>query len=60
MRILIAQNDSNITEKIKINLIAEGFDVDVATDGETALSYVMQGDFAAIILDVLLTRIRHC
>ncbi|MCK5828799.1 MAG: response regulator transcription factor [Methylococcales bacterium] len=56
MRILIAQSDSNVTEKIKANLIAEDFDVDIATEGEEALSYVKEGDYGAIILDILLEK----
>ncbi len=57
MRILIAQGDSAVAEKIKCNLIAEGFDVDVITDGEAALSHAKQGDYGVIILDILLEKI---
>ncbi|MCK5829325.1 MAG: response regulator transcription factor [Methylococcales bacterium] len=56
MRILIAQNDPTVTEKIKANLIAEDFDVDVAKEGEEALSYAEDGDYGAIILDILLEK----
>lgn len=57
MRILIAQNDSNVTEKIQNNFKAEGFDVDVVSDGEEALSSATEGEFSAIILDILLEKI---
>lgn len=57
MRILIAQGDSAVAEKIKCNLIAEDFDVDVTTDGEEALSYAKQGIYGVIILDILLEKI---
>jgi DNA-binding response OmpR family regulator len=57
MRILIAQNNSNISEKIKHNLLAEDYDVDVVSEGETALSFAKQGNYSAIILDILLDKI---
>ena len=56
MRILIAQGDLNIAEKIKCNLIAENFDVDVTTEGKAALTYARQGNYGAIILDILLEK----
>ncbi len=55
MRILTAQSDSAVAEKIKYNLIAE--DVDVITDGEAALSHAKQGIYGVIILDILLEKI---
>ncbi len=57
MRILIAQEDSNIASRINICLSAEGFGTDVITDGETALWHATEGDYAAVILDVVLSKL---
>ncbi len=57
MRVLIAQGDFIIANKIKYSLMAEGFDVDVATDGEKALWFAYEGNYSAIILDILLAKI---
>ena len=56
MRILVAQHDQVVTEKIKHSLIAEDFDVDVATEGEAALFRAQEGSYDAIILDILLEK----
>lgn len=53
MRILIAQDDSKVANKIKLNLLAEGF----AGDGETVLWYANESNYSAIILDILLEKI---
>ena len=45
-----------LQKKIKHNLIAEDFDVDVATEGETALHYANEGNYDAVILDILLEK----
>lgn len=57
MRILIAQNDSKVAEKLRLNLLSEGFDVDIAEDGETALWYANEGTHSLIILDILLSKL---
>ena len=57
MRILVAQDDSNIASKIKLGLLAEGFDVDIATDGETVLWFAKEGNHSIIILDIILPKI---
>ena len=57
MRILVAQGDLKVANKIKYSLLAEGFEVDIATDGETALWYAYEGNHSAIILDILLAKI---
>ena len=57
MRILIAQDDSNVAEKLRLSLLAEGYDVDIAADGETALWYANEGNHCAIILDIILPKL---
>lgn len=56
MRILIAHNDSNVKDKIKLGLMAEGFGVDITADGETALWYANDGNYSVIILDIILAK----
>lgn len=57
MRILIAQYDSNVASKIKLGLQGEGFDVDIASDGETVLWFAKEGNHSVIILDIILPKI---
>jgi len=57
MRILIAQDDSAIASKIRLGLLAEGYDVDIATDGETTLWYANEGNHSVIVLDIILPKI---
>jgi DNA-binding response OmpR family regulator len=56
-RLLVAQEELGTSVNIKRRLLAEGFDVDIATDGETALWQAKQGSYAAIILDIPLPKI---
>lgn len=57
MRIIVAQHNRNITSKIKLTLLAEGFDIDTTNDGETVLWYTQEDKHALIILDVILEKI---
>ncbi|MEE9356642.1 MAG: response regulator transcription factor [Methylococcaceae bacterium] len=57
MRILIAQEELETSVNIERHLLAEGFDVDIVTDGETALWRAKAGSYSAIILDILLPKI---
>ncbi len=57
MRILVAQSNLKVAEKIKNCLLGEGFEVDIATDGETVLWYAYEGNHSAIIIDILLAKI---
>lgn len=55
-RILLVEDEVNLARGIRENLEAEGYLVDVATDGETALSRIRKEEFALVILDVMLPR----
>ncbi len=57
MRILVAQGNLKIADRIKYSLLAEGFDVDTAIDGEAVLWQASEGNHSAIILDILLAKI---
>jgi len=54
MRILIVEDEQNIASYIEQSLKAEGFSVDVAYDGNTALDKALANEYDAITLDILL------
>lgn len=54
-RILVVEDEAHLAEGLTFNLEAEGYVVDVADDGETALERLATGhDVAAVVLDVML------
>ncbi|HET9960662.1 MAG TPA: response regulator transcription factor [Polyangiaceae bacterium] len=55
-RILIVEDDESITLGLEMNLRAEGYDVDVAYDGETGLARAREGGLDLVILDVMLPK----
>ncbi len=57
MRLLVAQDEIEDSATIERRMIDEGFEVDIVTDGETALWRAREGAYAAIILDILLPKI---
>lgn len=54
MRLLIVEDEANISEYLKRHLRAEGFDVDVASDGVTGLELALKNCYDAITLDIML------
>ncbi len=54
--ILVADNDADILRFVEVNLRLEGFDVDVARDGEDALRRAVEGRPALVLLDVMMPR----
>ncbi|MGZ5355151.1 MAG: response regulator transcription factor [Solirubrobacterales bacterium] len=57
MRILVVEDEAPIAEFIQQGLEAEGYAVTVAPDGDTGLARALSGDFALVLLDVLLPRL---
>lgn len=55
-RILIVDDDAELTNMLSLYLVGEGFIVDAVSDGEDGISAAMKG-YHAIILDVMLPRI---
>jgi two-component system response regulator RegX3 len=53
-RILVVDDEPSITEFVSYNLRKEGWDVDVAADGDAALVLARQKDFDLVVLDVML------
>ena len=53
-KILIVEDEETIADLEKDYLELSGFQVEVATDGETGLKRAMEGDFDLFILDLML------
>ena len=54
LRILLVDDEQDIVDTVKYSLELRGFDVDVAYDGNAALSRARTGQYAVLILDVML------
>lgn len=55
-KILIVEDDQFLREFYQELLSGEGFTVDVAPDGEVALSKIQQGGWNLVILDIMLPK----
>ena len=56
MRVLVVDDERGLVRALQRGLAAEGFAVDVAHDGETALRLATDTDYDAVVLDVMLPR----
>lgn len=54
MRILVVEDERTLAGFIEQSLLAEGYAVTVANDGEHGTSEALAGDYALVLLDVLL------
>jgi two-component system response regulator MprA len=54
MRILVVDDDEKITRMLRRGLILEGYQADVACDGQQALRQAAQASYDLIILDVMM------
>ncbi len=54
MRLLVVEDEHNVAAALQSGLTAEGFNVDVASDGDTGFWLASEHDYALIILDVML------
>ena len=54
MRILIVEDERNVTSYLQTSLEAEGFAVDIAEDGEAGLGLALTNAYDAITLDIRL------
>lgn len=57
MRLLVIEDEINVAAALEASLTAEGFDVDVAGDGETGLWMAREHDYAVIVLDIMLPKL---
>jgi DNA-binding response OmpR family regulator len=53
MKILIVEDEAHIADGLRFNIEAEGYDAEIAPDGEKGLEMAAKG-FDAIVLDVML------
>jgi two-component system, OmpR family, response regulator len=56
MRILVVEDNVNVSEAVKSGLVAEGFDVDIAHDGDTGLWLAREHDYSVLLLDIMLPK----
>jgi two-component system, OmpR family, response regulator len=57
MRILVVEDERPIAEFVQRGLEAEGYSVTCAYDGEEGLALARTGDYALVVLDVLLPKL---
>lgn len=55
-RILIVDDEDNISQILAVNLMMAGYDYDIARDGEEGLTKALTGDFDLILLDLMLPK----
>ena len=56
-KILIVEDETNIADSIKLNLEAEGYNVEYTTDGQMGLHYARTIKPVLIILDIMLPKL---
>ena len=56
-QILIVEDEPKMTIGLKDNFEAEGFEVDIAKDGEVGLKKIIEGNYDLIILDIMLPKL---
>jgi DNA-binding response OmpR family regulator len=56
MRVLVVDDERTFARSLRRGLLAEGFAVDVAHDGETGLNMARFGEYDAVVLDIMLPR----
>jgi DNA-binding response OmpR family regulator len=57
VRVLVVEDDKHLAGSLKRGLEAEGFAADVALDGTEGLWRAMEGDYDAIVLDIMLPKL---
>jgi DNA-binding response OmpR family regulator len=55
-RILIVEDDSYISDMYRIKLESEGFEVEVAADGQAGLDFVMANHPDLVLLDIVMPK----
>jgi DNA-binding response OmpR family regulator len=56
IRILIVEDEQHLADGLRFNLEAEGYEAEIAGDGEAALERLNDADFDAVVLDVMLPK----
>jgi DNA-binding response OmpR family regulator len=55
-KVLIVEDEPNMRTGLKDNLEFEGYEVNLAEDGETGLKNILEGNYDLVLLDVMLPR----
>ena len=55
-KILIVEDEKNIAMVLAYNIKKEGYDCDIAGDGETGLTMAITGSYDLILLDIMLPK----
>lgn len=56
-KILIVEDEKHIAQVLAFNIMQEGYDYDIAFNGEEGLKKAYSGDFDLILLDIMLPKI---
>ncbi len=56
MRLLVVEDEIGLADAIGAILKKEGYEVDIANDGQTGLEYALTDEYACILLDIMLPR----
>ena len=56
MRILIIEDDMSIAELERDYLAVNGFECDIAADGDTGLEMALKNDYALLVVDIMLPK----
>ncbi|MGN1080765.1 MAG: response regulator transcription factor [Acutalibacteraceae bacterium] len=56
-KILVVDDDTNICELLRLYLMKDGYDVDIANDGQTAVKMESEGEYSLILLDIMLPKL---
>jgi two-component system, OmpR family, response regulator len=54
MRLLVVEDEARLAQALRRGLSADGFAVEVASDGASGLELARFGDFDAVVLDIML------
>jgi DNA-binding response OmpR family regulator len=57
MKILIVEDEEHLADGLRFNVEAEGYEAEIAADGEAALERLATGKFEAVVLDVMLPKL---
>ncbi|MDR3692065.1 MAG: response regulator transcription factor [Fimbriimonas sp.] len=57
MKVLVVEDDSEISAALRVGLEKAGFDVDIIRDGERALAVALTRSVEVIVLDIMLPRL---
>ena len=56
-RILLVEDESSLSETLSFLLTREGFEVEIAEDGQLALDIFANGNFDIILLDLMIPKV---